>query len=232
LFYKKYSPENIPRKHSGFRENFFSAENAKGTIIMKFFALLLSFCFSLAAQTNNPWSVLNPYPTGNTLYIGTAPSENKYAIVSAQGELFMTTDGGVNWTQQVLPGDGIYRSLYFLDNNTGWAAGALNGKFSRTTDGGLTWIPITDTPDTTKYDIHFISASTGWSVGFNGFIIKTTNGGSSWFSQSNTLITGKTLYGVYATDANTIYVAGNADAFIKSTDGGSTWAQMPLPVPD
>jgi len=197
---------------------------------MKFFALLLSFYFSLTAQTNNPWSVLNPYPTGNTLYIGSAPSENKYAVVSAQGELFMTTDGGVNWTQQVLPGDGIYRSLYFLDNNLGWAAGALNGKFSRTTDGGLTWIPITIGPDTTKYDIHFISATTGWSVGFNGFIIKTTDGGSSWFSQSNTAVTTRTLYGVYATDVNTVYVSGSTDALIKSTDGGTTWAQMSLPA--
>lgn len=197
---------------------------------MKMLALLLTITAMTLAQSPGPWTVLNPYPTGNTLYIGSAPSENKYAVVSAQGELFMTTDGGVNWTQQVLPGDGIYRSLYFLDNNLGWAAGALNGKFSRTTDGGLTWIPITIGPDTTKYDIHFISATTGWSVGFNGFIIKTTDGGTSWFSQTNTSVTNKTLYGVFATDANTIYVSGNSDAFIKSTDGGTTWAQMPLPA--
>lgn len=197
---------------------------------MKLFALILSLASVLLAQTPGPWSVLNPYPTGNTLYIGSAPSENKYAVVSAQGELFMTTDGGVNWNQQVLPGDGIYRSIYFLDNNLGWAAGALNGKFCRTTDGGLTWIPITNSPDTTKYDIHFISATTGWSVGFNGFIIKTTDGGSSWFSQSNTMVTNRTLYGVFATDANTIYVSGSTDALIKSTDGGNTWAQMPLPA--
>lgn len=198
---------------------------------MKLVLLLLLSSTIVFAQTGTgtAWSVLNPYPTSTTLYLGSAPSADKYAVVTSQGELLMTTDGGTSWRIRTLPGDGIYRSLYFLNDNLGWAAGALNGKFSKTTDGGYTWSPITNAPDTTKYDIHFISQTTGWSVGFNGFIIKTTDGGDSWFSQSNTQVTSATLYGVCATDANTVYIAGNANAFVKSTDGGTTWAQMTLP---
>jgi photosystem II stability/assembly factor-like uncharacterized protein len=193
-------------------------------ILFILFSAILIFSFSSVAQ----WRVMNPHPTPNTTYIGSAPSANRFITVTGQGEAIVTQDGGLNWNVVQIGSDGIYRSCYFIDDNTGWAVGSFVERLHKTTDGGLTWTWLNNAPDTTKYDVFFINQNIGWSVGFNGFIIKTTDGGSNWFSQSNTSITSQTLYGVYATDLNNIYVVGNSDAVLKSTNGGSTWNLLPL----
>ena len=56
-------------------------------------------------------------------------------------------------------------------------------------------------------DIHFYDADTGYVVGFNGTILKTTNGGSSWTSLSS----GTT---------NDLYSMDFVDAFIGYAVGG------------
>lgn len=188
------------------------------------FALVILLAISAVAQ----WRIMNPHPTPNTTYIGSAPSENRFITVTGQGEAIVTHDGGQNWDIVQIGGDGIYRSCYFINDNTGWAVGSFVERLHKTTDGGLTWIWQSNAPDTTKYDVFFIDQNIGWSVGFNGFIIKTTNGGDNWFSQSNTALTTQTLYGVYSTDMNNVYVVGNSDAVLKSTNGGNTWNLIPM----
>lgn len=185
------------------------------------FSLLLTF--SLFAQE---WTILNPRPFPNTPYVTSAPSVNKFIAATSDGHAVFTTDGGTTWKISEIS-EGIYRSIYFINDNFGWAAGAT-ARLAKTIDGGTTWIQQPNAPDTTKYDIFFIDQNTGWSVGYAGFIIKTTNGGENWFSQSNTGVTNKTLYGVAATDLNNIYVAGGTDALLRSTDGGNNWTLNPM----
>ena len=58
--------------------------------------------------------------------------------VSTEG-ISKTTDGGKTWAIQYTPKI-LYepKSLYFIDTNTGWAAGNY-GLMLHTTDGGNTW---------------------------------------------------------------------------------------------
>ena len=190
-------------------------------LLTTFFSLFI--IPSLFAQ----WTVQNPYPTGNNTYIGSAPSADRYITVTPQSEAVFTHDGGATWNVVQIGGDGIYRSCYFINDNTGWAVGSFVERLHKTTDGGLTWTHQPNAPDTTKYDVFFIDENTGWSIGFNGFIIKTTDGGNNWFSQTNTSITSSTLYGVAASDANNVHVTGNANTLLRSTDGGNTWSLHP-----
>jgi len=197
--------------------------------VKKLFTIVIIFLISFSNYSQ--WSVLNPYPSPNTPYIGSAPSPNKYVTVTPQGEAILTTDGGTTWHVKQLPLDGIYRSTYFLSENLGWVAGAVGSgqvRIFKTTDGGFNWIHQPNAPDTTKYDVFFINENVGWIVGFNGMIIKTTNGGDDWFSQTNTAVSNKTLYGVHASDINNVYVVGNADAVLKSTDGGTSFTLSPM----
>lgn len=202
--------------------------NRKNLTNMAFILLLI-----LITQSTNlfaQWRVMNPHPSGNTTYIGSAPSANKFITVTGQGEAIITNDGGATWSVVKLPLDGIYRSTHFLNDNIGWVAGAVGSgqvRIFKTTNGGTTWMQQPNAPDTTKYDIFFISENIGWSVGFNGFIIKTTDGGNNWFSQSNTSLSTATLYGVEATDVNNVYVVGNANTILKSTDGGNSFSLSP-----
>jgi hypothetical protein len=75
------------------------------------------------------------------------------------------------------------------------------------------------------WGIFFISDQTGWSCGWNGTIMKTTNGGINWISQ----ISGTTneLYRVQFTDVNTGYVVGTYGDIIKTTNGGLNWNHYP-----
>ncbi|HMN17463.1 MAG TPA: YCF48-related protein [Ignavibacteriaceae bacterium] len=192
--------------------------------ILTIIFILMTFTYPIFSQ----WRVMNPHPTPNALYVGSAPSADRFFTVTPQSEAVFTHDGGQTWKVVQIGGNGIYRSCYFLNDNLGWAAGAFVERLHKTTDGGLTWTWLSNAPDTTKYDIFFIDQNIGWSVGFNGFIIKTTDGGDNWFSQTNTSVTSRTLYGVYSTDANNVYVVGSSDAVLKSSDGGNTWNLIPM----
>ena len=104
--------------------------------------------FILISLTSNAqWRVMNPHPTPNTTYIGSAPSDNSFITVSGQGEAIITHDGGQNWDIVQIGGNGIYRSCYFLNDNLGWAVGSFVERLHKTTDGGLTWTWQSNAPD-------------------------------------------------------------------------------------
>jgi putative cell wall-binding protein len=111
-------------------------------------------------------------------------------------------------------------SLYFVDEDTGWATG--NGTLIRSTDGGVTWVDVR--PDGTQrlyWTPHFIDANTGWVVGDNGLIMRTTDGGDSWVFQDSGVST--ELIDVHFVDANTGWVSGNDGLILATDDGGDTW---------
>jgi photosystem II stability/assembly factor-like uncharacterized protein len=69
--------------------------------------------------------------------------------------------------------------------------------------------------------VRLISSSVGWIVGENGIILRTTDGGTSWQTQSS----GTTVYlnDVSFTDANNGTVVGDNGIILRTTNGGSTW---------
>src|SRR5262245_1285786 len=110
--------------------------------------------------------------------------------------LFITTDGGRNWTRKPLPN---VTSLHFTDAKNGWAVGR-NFTLLKTTDGGVEWISvggveklIGSPAESSNYnfgfsDIHFTDAKRGWLIGNYygrarndiGGIFKTSDGGATW----------------------------------------------------
>jgi len=69
--------------------------------------------------------------------------------------------------------------------------------------------------------VYFTDANTGFAVGQSGTIIKTNNGGTTWFNISSG--TGNLLRSVYFPDANTGYAVGKQGTIMKTTDSGATW---------
>jgi len=72
-------------------------------------------------------------------------------------------------------------SVYFADQNTGWAVGHLynvnTGIILKTTNGGLNWISQVHSSSYWLSSVHFIDNNSGWVVGQNGTILKTITGG-------------------------------------------------------
>ena len=67
--------------------------------------------------------------------------------------------------------------------------------------------------------VYFTDNQTGWTVGWDGTILKTTNGGENWVSQS---IGAGMLSSVYFTDNQTGWVTMNA-TILTTTNGGESW---------
>lgn len=93
--------------------------------------------------------------------------------------ILKTTDGGANWNNM----DIIYHnfglsSVFFMDHNTGFAAGGgTSGGIYKTTNGGIYWSSQYVNSGTNLNSIYFADQNSGWAVGDNGIILKTTNAG-------------------------------------------------------
>ena len=108
---------------------------------------------------------------------------SEYIGSGSQGVIFKTTNGGENWENQTIDTIFSLNSVYFTDQDTGWAVGS-NGIILNTINGGVNWNPQTSGTIMFLQSIHFVNNNTGWAVGGNGTILKTTNGGVSFVEES------------------------------------------------
>lgn len=140
------------------------------------------------------------------------------------GVIIRTTNGGDNWFYQSFAGL-PFRTVYFLNNLTGWVSGPY-AHVRKTTDGGLTWTEyIVGIYSYTIYSIRFIDVNTGWSVwGINdvSIIEKTTNSGANWTIKWSSG-TGVYLKDITFTDANIGWAVGNNSLILYTTNCGENW---------
>ncbi|GAB6167195.1 hypothetical protein JCM19992_31950 [Thermostilla marina] len=112
--------------------------------------------------------------------------------VGEHGTIRHTSDGK-NWEFQESGVQASLRSVYFLDERTGWAAGGevlpgshvSTGIVLKTDDGGRTWTPVARGSTPLILKIGFFDAGRGWAVTAPGPIAPvglflTTDGGRTW----------------------------------------------------
>lgn len=143
-----------------------------------------------------------------------------------QRRILKTTDGGTSWSPTTTIGDGL-RGTHF-NGDTGWAVGGSLSSTSaiilKTNDFGVTWTPQTSPVNQRLVDVHAIDSSTAIAVGYNGTIIKTINGGTTWLQKP--LPTGAsptTLLAVWFHDRDNGWISTINGIVYRTTDGGDTW---------
>lgn len=110
----------------------------------------------------------------NSVYFVT----NQIGWIVGEPALLKTTNGGTTWISQ--PNSSFsFKSIRFLDQQYGWAAGN-GGSIFRTTNGGLTWLLYPTGTGQAIVDLHFIDSLRGWAVGNNGASAYSYNGGKNW----------------------------------------------------
>jgi photosystem II stability/assembly factor-like uncharacterized protein len=163
------------------------------------------------------------------------------AFIAGDNRVLKSIDNGSTWNLLDIDSNYYYKNLYFLNSNTGFASGGYTtwnaygsiryAKIYKTTNGGNNWV--------LKYGLNyeryhytqfiFTSPNVGWSVGnhlnlssneYSGGIIKTTNGGENWISQSN--IPNTAYYSIFFTSAESGYACGY-NKVIKTTNSGLNW---------
>jgi len=137
--------------------------------------------------------------------------------------IFKTSNGGLNWVGYLTVDTNRLSTLFFIDQNTGWAVGR-RGKIVKTTTGGTSWFLQTSGVQSWLNDVKFIDAQTGFIVGSydsSRVILKTTTGGVSWLSISSN--GAGRLFSVKMLSANIIYAAGDSGRILFTSNGGSSW---------
>ncbi|KAA5825068.1 T9SS type A sorting domain-containing protein [Algibacter amylolyticus] len=159
-----------------------------------------------------------------------------WAANGQHGAIFKTTDGGLNWTEQLnhseLPDNNYYfRNVEFLNENIGFV-GTLNGAFYKTVDGGDNWTEVNISPNPNAIcGINAVGSSTIYGCGAYfqpAHLIKSTDSGDTWTytdmsAYANALVEVKFL------DELKGFAAGRNSTgaiVLKTTDGGVTWSNI------
>jgi photosystem II stability/assembly factor-like uncharacterized protein len=152
--------------------------------------------------------------------------------------LTYTNNGGGNWinkpihdgTGTQIPGTSFF-DLHFTSSTTGLSTGAFYSgnsyEIANTVNSGVNWSFVFSSNNNlyprALNKFSFPSASTGFAAGTNGYIYKTTNGGTTW-SLLNTGVTVE-LYSVCFPSTAYGYACG-LNKIIRTSNGGSTWTSV------
>lgn len=162
-----------------------------------------------------------------------------------------TRDTGGVWTDRTCPipgddwfhgppgSDPVYGALgWFPTNSVDFAnaeAGFVNGypnRLQATSDGGATWTLHAQDSTSTEPSatgipparLRFAPGGTvGWAVGHTS-IAKTTNGGTTWVTQTTTApCTSEGLQGLHVHDSQTAWAVGGNGTILHTSNGGAKW---------
>jgi len=153
------------------------------------------------------------------------------------GEIYHTTDGGLNWSLQDNTSQANQiplRDIQFTTADSGWAVGGISGTsiLLRTTNGGTTWESSTFLTNFTSADIreiHMLNSKTGWFVGgSNGpaYIAKTSDGGVTWIDQTPGDYDPRGFKSVDMVNDSLGFLVGNNGGFYRTNTGGISDVQQ------
>lgn len=146
------------------------------------------------------------------------------------------------WARQQAGTMAWLRSVFFLDQNRGWAVGS-RGTLLQTTDGGNTWKPRGGSTDDVVRDIFFIDDKNGWMVCEvnayqlktvdepRAYLMKTINGGEQWKRiEIKGFDVDAILVRAVFTSSGRGWVFGEAGAIYTTHDGGESWTKLQSPT--
>jgi photosystem II stability/assembly factor-like uncharacterized protein len=150
-----------------------------------------------------------------------------------------TTDAGATWTY-VKIGDYKYTHdvCFPAGNDTGYAAFNMDPpSLARTFDGFATHTEMLLNGVSQTNGMAFTDTRHGWVVGgsgglYGGFILRTTDGGTTWTRQDSGYTMGRRCGVCALADGQTAFACGYETLLQKTTDGGAHWYGLPFPAVD
>jgi len=146
------------------------------------------------------------------------------------------------WSRQRIGSLAWLHTVFFLDENHGWAGGS-RGTLLETTDGGKTWqVKAQPTPDVLR-DIYFSDHKNGWLLceanvyELKGkddprtYLMQTTDGGQTW-KRINIpgLDVDARLLRVVFSPGGRGWAFGEAGTVLTTHDSGASWSRLPSPT--
>jgi photosystem II stability/assembly factor-like uncharacterized protein len=121
----------------------------------------------------------------------------------------------------------VLNTVYFTDENTGYAggAGATNATLLKTTDGGTTWTNLSINTINEIYSMSFGSDNTGYVLTESNELFKTTDAGTTW---NNIINFGGGQGHIKFLNDNIGFAVEGGETIHKTIDGGNTWNNTQL----
>lgn len=176
---------------------------------------------NMIKRNNSPdWFFLQHTPLASVTSMDWADSLRGFATMST-GHLLRTSNGGETWSS-VLMREGIYADkVIFANQNQGTLFIGADSAFY-TSNGGNTWSRFALPEGTFSIaEAHFPDNQTGYAVGLAGTVLKTTNGGASWFSLP--MAQGVNLDDVFFLTPQKGFVTSYFGGTYRTTNGGTSW---------
>ena len=157
---------------------------------------------------------------------------NRLIAVGDRGHILYSNDQGATWTQAKVPTRQLLTSVFFVDEQHGWAVGH-DAQILASTDGGLTWTKQFEDlkREAPLLDVWFKDTSSGFAVGAYGALLTTTDGGKTWEDVSDRL-DNEDQYHLNAIasikDAG-LFIVGEQGSMFRSSDDGQTWEKLEGP---
>ncbi|MBU0475537.1 MAG: T9SS type A sorting domain-containing protein [Bacteroidetes bacterium] len=92
--------------------------------------------------------------------------------------------------------------------------------------GSKNWRKVSQSSYDALTDVFFLNENLGWIAGSSGTILKTMDGGSTWFTPMDTLPVISTMNCIFFANENIGYAGGSSNLLLKTLDGGATWNQV------
>ena len=182
---------------------------------------------SLYRTTNGgeSWDKIENLNINFSAYVTLFSTEPDFFYITSSSSAAYTNDGGITWNYINLSTTG-FLEIYFFDNKNGVAG---DGYSWITSDGGKTWNRKGKLAWPRGFYFH--NHKLGWAVGYSpsseddGYIAKTTDGGTSWVYQDSTFGGMVDYFGIDFIDSlKGFAVGGSTD---KTIDGGNNWETYP-----
>lgn len=201
-------------------------------------ALALLCSFVPLAHSAPRWTSLGPDGGDARAFAYDPKNPDRVYLGTMAGKLFLSTDGGANWTRLAHLGPD---DAYVIDNiaidptNTktiyvaAWGVGNIGGDFFRSKDGGKTWETIDALHGKSLRALALANTDPKTIVvGALDGVYRSSDGGNSWQQitpEHHAELKNFESVAIDPKDPNIIY-AGTWHLPWKTTDGGASWKIM------
>jgi photosystem II stability/assembly factor-like uncharacterized protein len=115
-----------------------------------------------------------------------------------------------------------FRSMFFMDQSTGWIVGP-GGTIMHTTDGGTSFESQNSGTAEDLFCVCFNDAESGWAVGRNNTVLRTSDGGTSWTPVHVDDDSSQVMWSVRFVSANKGWLLSNHGKLYGTQNAGETW---------
>lgn len=159
-----------------------------------------------------------------------------YMATGPYGGIYKTINGGTTWTQITPAGVLCFNEgLFFFDENNGFlgGSGCFIGETIEKMSAGVLATTTINTPTNTAQnrvvDIDFLNSTFGLAASYSGYILRTTNGGTTWDTIPTPVMPNASLTSVAIVDDTLAYAGynqiGGGLGILRTIDAGLTWTQ-------